>query len=1053
MKQACFTSKKMFKMGLMRRCIRLMKSNCLRTKKSALIVLCWLLCVSAAISQQTVKGVVSDSNGEPMIGATVIIKGTQAGTATGVNGEYSISVKNADAVLEFKFLGYLTQTKTAGNLTNINVVMTEDVKGLDEIVLIGYGSAKRSDLTGSVSSVKIDKLQSGAITSPDAMIQGKAAGVYVNATSGAPGSAINVRIRGTATLNAGSEPLYVVDGIVMETAMEDVGSTMTGGTNSSSTQETQNGLTSINPQDIASIEILKDASATAIYGSRGTNGVVLITTKKGISDKAKITFNSTFDVARISRKTNVLNGTEYASMINEREEEAIYDLNNLGEQYNWQDYMSRDAVTQNYRLSASGKNGKASYYLAGGYINNQGIIKNTGLDQLDMRLNATYDFTEKLKANFKYSTIRRVNNSTTGNDAIGNTYTSLIRQMVTYPPIVKIDEDYEADFLYTPKAWLTDYVDKSIEFRNTLSLGLDYKINDIFTFHLLGGYDNRNKERSRWYGTETYIGASANGQLGIADLLSESLNLEALLNFDKTFATDHHISGTVGITYDKKDIKTKQMVNENFFTEDLGIYGMGYGEISYPVNVGYSNYKLFSTLARAIYSYKEKYLVTLTGRLDGSSKFAPDNRYSFFPSVATAWRVNQEEFMQEIEQISNLKLRIGWGQTGNQAINPFKTQNVYTNGYYSTATAGLSIGMYSDGIANKDLVWETTSQANIGIDLGMFNNKLNLTIEAYNKITSDMLQDIEAALSSGFETITVNKGSIQNRGIELSLDGYILNDKDFSWNLGGNISFNRNKIVDLGLEPSTFGTEEMVAYYGSKVANDGDIQIPANIFIEGQPVGLFWGYATNSIYQDNAEANQYTYGGVVREAGDVRFIDQDDNKIIDASDEVVIGDYNPDFTYGINSTFSYKNLSLNVNFYGSYGNDILNANLAKETSTYYSTNVRKEAYYEAWRSTAPSNTYPRLNYRYQEISDRFIEDGSFLRLGTLTIGYSLPIKKSNLLSSVDLSLTGRNLFVITNYSGYDPEVNSFSNDPTRIGIDWGSYPSTKAVSFGIGITF
>ncbi|MDD4032797.1 MAG: TonB-dependent receptor [Bacteroidales bacterium] len=1011
-----------------------------------------LVSFTSALAQFNIKGTIRDTEGEPLAGVTVLISGTNTAVASNLDGVYSIIAPSPDVEMQFISIGFITQNVRIDNRTLIDVILKEDTQRLDEIVVIGYGTAKRSDLTGSVASVKLSKEQAAIVSSPDVMLRGKAAGVQVTSGNSAPGGAVNVRIRGTATLNGNSEPLYVVDGVIMDSSMEDVGSTMSGGTQGSSTrQEVQNGLTSINPQDIESIEILKDASATAIYGSRGTNGVVLITTKKGSSEKARIIFNSLLDAGSVYEFIPVLSGKEYVDFINEKSSTPVYDGSENLDYVNWQERLTRTAISQQYRISASGTVNKANYYVAGGYLNNQGVVKTTGLNQFDLRANVSYDLTSRLKLTARYNTIRRVNNMTTGTDNMGSLNSSMIRQMVNQPPLLNLD-DLEDEYKYSPEAWLTDYIDKSTEFRNISSIALDYKINDVFTFRIFGGYDNRNKERARWYGKNTYTGATANGQLGIALLQTESINSEAMLYFDKSFG-DHHLSGTVGVTYDYKTSKQYQMVNENFFTEALGIYGMGYGDNSYPNGASYYNYQLFSGLGRLNYSFKNKYLLTVTGRLDGSSRFAKNNRFSLFSSVAGAWRIDKEKFMSGITSVSNLKLRAGWGQTGNQAIDPFSTKDVYTNGYYGTHEGSIMVAMYPGSIANTALVWETTEQTNIGLDISLFSNRFNFSADAYYKVTDGMLQEIDAPLSSGFPTIAVNLGSMSNKGLEFSMDGYIINTNDFSWNIGGNISINRNQIISLGLEPSVFGTQEMVAYLGSNIASDADLATAANIFIEGSPIGMFWGYQTDGIYQNEAEASQYAYSGVARQAGDVRFVDQNGDNEINALDKVVIGNPNPDFTYGMNTTFTYKKLSLNLFFYGSYGNDILNANLIKETSSHTSNNIRREAYIQAWRETAPGNTYPRLGYRFQEVSDRFIEDGSFFRLSSLTFSYRIPFERVNWLNSIDLSITGHNLFTITKYSGYNPEVNSFSNDPTRIGIDFGGYPCTKSVSFGLSLTF
>ena len=1017
--------------------------------------------LSAFVSAQTleISGQITDQYGETVPSVNVTIKGSPSiGTISDVDGNYSLSSVPSDAVVVYSFIGYRDHEESVNGRNVINITLQEESLGLDEIIVVGYGTMKKSDLTGAVTSVRIDDTDASMATSVDKLLQGRAAGVHVSTGNASPGGAISVRIRGSASLTGSNEPLYVIDGVIVDSSMDDVDNIMKGGRQASnSAQEVQNSLTSLSPQDIESIEVLKDASATAIYGSRGTNGVVIITTRKGASEKARINFNATTDIAKVAKKMPMLPGREYMNYINDRNfalgSDSRFDEDDVSEYFDWQNELTQTAVTQTYRLSASARSDRYDYYIAGGYMKNDGVVKTTGLEQLDLRFNAGYQVTDRLRASTTINSIRRENSMTTGTDNIGGVNTSMIRQMILQPTAKRVDEETDETISYSPRAWITDYEDESLETRNTISLGLDYDISKVFKARLFGGYDNRYKQRARWYGPETYTGATTNGQVGLANLRRESINLEALIFFDKTFDSDHRLSGTLGVTYDKSLSERWQMVNEDFFTFVLGINGMGYGETVYPPSTSYSNQSLFSVINRINYAYADKYLLTFTSRLDGSSKFDPKNRYSYFPAFAGAWRADQENFLNEEDWLSNLKLRAGWGKTGNQAISPFQTQNVYRNVLYTTHEGGTMVGMVPGLIANTDLVWESTKQTNIGIDFGVFNNRLSFTAEWYHKKTTDLLQKMEAPLSAGFSTITVNRGSILNEGFEFSLEATPIQKSKFSWNIGGNISFNKNKIVELGLTPGTFGGEEMIAFLGNNIASSADVQYPVNIFIEGEPVGLFWGYKTDGIWQSDEEASKFSYAGVDMQAGDVRFIDKNGDNVIDASDMTIIGDPNPDFTYGLTTNIDYSRFSLNLYFYGSYGNDIFNANLLQQENTYTSTNVRRDAYYDAWSEDNKGNVYPRLGFRLREASDRQVEDGSFLRLGSATLGYRVPIKPGAFISNLNLSVTGRNLFTISGYKGYSPDVNSFATDPMRIGIDWGGYPFIRSIAFGINMTF
>lgn len=1030
------------------------------TKKINLLLVLFLFVCSIATFGQTrvVTGKVTDSSGESLPRVSVIVENSTKGVVTDLDGSFSITLGKGEDVLVFSFIGFESQHVPVENRNIINVVLESELFGLDEVVVVGYGTMRKSDLTGAVTSVRVSETEASMATSVDRLLQGRAAGVHVSTGNASPGGAVSVKIRGGASLTGSNEPIYVIDGIIIDSSTDDVGNIMSGGRQSGNTgQEVQNSLTSLSPQDIESIEILKDASATAIYGSRGTNGVVIITTKKGSSDKAKINFSSTIDISKVAKRMPMLSGEEYVNYINDRNialgSDNRYEDDDIIDYYDWQSELTQTAITQTYRLSAGARSDRYDYYIAGGYMKNDGVVKTTGLEQMDLRFNAGYKLNERLKVSTTLNSIRRENSMTTGTDNIGGVNTSMIRQMILQPTVKHVDDDTDEIISYSPRAWITDYEDKSLETRNTVSLRLDYKFNKVFKGRLFAGYDNRYKQRGRWYGPETYTGAATNGQVGLANLRRESVNLEALIFFDKTFNKTHRLSGTIGTTYDKSLSERWQMVNEDFFSYVLGVNGMGYGEMVYPPSINFSNSSLFSVISRINYAFGDKYLLTFTGRMDGSSKFHPNNRYSIFPAFAGAWRVDQEDFLNSQEWLSNFKLRAGWGQTGNQAISPFQTQNVYRNVLYTVHEGGTMVGMVPGLIANTELVWETTKQTNLGIDFGVFNNRLSLTAEWYNKRTTDLLQQMEAPLSAGFDKITVNRGTILNKGFEFSIDATPIEKGNFSWSVGGNISFNKNLLVELGLAPGTFGDEEMIAFYGNNIASSADVQYPVNIFIEGKPVGLFWGYKTDGIWQNNEDAALYTYAGTAMQAGDVKFVDKNEDNVIDAADMDIIGDPNPDFTYGFTTDFTFKRFSLNFYFYGSYGNDIFNANLLQQENTYSSSNVRKDAYYKAWSEENPTNEYPRLGSRLREATDRQVEDGSFLRLGSVTLGYRVPIKSNKHIESLNLNVTGKNLFTLSGYKGYSPDVNSFATDPMRIGIDWGGYPFIKSIAFGLNVTF
>jgi TonB-linked SusC/RagA family outer membrane protein len=1008
---------------------------------------------------KTITGKVISETGEPLIGVTVVLKGTNTGTSTDAAGNYSIEVPDTGGALIFSYIGFLAREVVIGNAATVHVTMAADAKSLEEVVVVGYGTMRRSDITGAVSSVKFNEKEAAQITSVDKLLQGRSPGVYVNSGSAAPGGAVNVRIRGASSFSGGNEPLYVVDGIIINTASQDVDNSLQAGTNpGNSSQEAQNGLTAINPQDIQSIEILKDASATAIYGSRGANGVVLITTKQGRSGKAQVQFSSSTEVARVSKMMPMLNGHEFAAFRNQTEallgRPPVYNLSKI-EPVDWQKDIFDYGVTTNNRLSISGSNEKSNYYLAAGILNNEGVIPTTGLSQGDVRVNLTHHVSKRFKVSSRTGLIYRRNSMTQSTEQMGSASNSIVRQMLSKAPIydtlavneLELDQDIEG-----PRAWLKDYDDISKEFRVTESITMDYKLSEAFTVSVLGGLDLRFKDRHRWFGKTLGQGRNTNGQLGYSSLKNYTYNTQALLYYNKTYGK-HRLNGTIGATFDKNNLENTWTVNENFWTEDLRIYGLGVGARVYPFTEQFTGSSILSGLARMVYSYNDKYVLTATGRADGTSRFAPGSKWGYFPSMAFAWHAADEAFIKALNLFSTLKPRIGFGMTGNQAVSPYSTLTRYSAAYYAAANETVVVGAAPSLIANKDLKWESSSQVNFGFDMGFWKDRITFTADLYHKKTKDLLQELDIPTSTGFSSIWVNRGSIENRGLELALDG-IIADGALQWTTGANIAFNRNKIADIGLPEGQFGNMRLKAFLGKDVAGGSEFHMPANIFAQGYPMAMFFGYQTKGIYQEtDAAGDPLKLSGVPLKPGDVYFVDQNGDGNINDADKVVIGNPNPKFTYGFTSALSYKRFSLNVFVNGVYGNQIANGNILKIEDTSVGLNITKDAYHQAWTPQQASNPKPRLLYKNGDFTDRILEDGSYLRLGMVTLGYKPNLGDWKWFNGLDLYVTGRNLLTFTHYSGYDPEVNSFTNDPLRTGVDWSSYPNVRSLVFGVNVTF
>ena len=1042
------------------------------------IAVCLVLALSyaavASAQTTTVSGHVTDADGEAVIGATVLIRGTMTGTSTDTDGHYSITIPASvqDRTLQVSIIGYKTQDVPVGSRTVIDVQLESDEELLDEVVVVGYGTLRKSDLTGSVSSVKIDKREAAQIGSLDKMLKGRVAGVQVTTGNAAPGGAVNVKIRGTSSFNGTGEPLYVVDGIILNSSTQDVANPLSG-----TGQEAQNALASINPQDIASMEILKDASATAIYGSMGANGVVLITTKQGSSETPRIEFSNMVDISTPYKYIDVLNYDEFLSYARDLEFDLDIEPGEVLTDRDWQRYTMRNAVSINSRISVSGRSDKSNYYFAGGYLRNNGIIRNTNVQQYDFRANFDHSITKFLKVGTKTTVASRRNLMTQGTEPGGtqnaSRATSMIRQMLGSKPYVsslESDMSDQDDYRGTD-LWLENYDDISDEFRLNGSLYADIRFTDWLSFKTTFGVDYRDKNRSRFYGQ--WLDNGLNGRAGFSELVAFRYNLDNMLNINKSFKGGHRIDAVLGIS-----VSSSENHNTTISAHDFPDYptlefrsdAIQYARTQEP---GYSSdiSRLLSYIARVVYSYKDRYVLTATFRADGSSKFSRENRFSYFPSFSLAWRINKENFMKEADFISDLKLRAGWGQVGNQGLSPYQTLTIYNSmytadpnsNYTSNPNGQFAIGVKPSLMANKDLKWEITEQYNVGLDLGLFDSRFNLTLDLYYKNTKDLLQEISIPKSIGFDTMWINRGSIENKGLEISVDAYPIDLGDFTWNINANISFNRNKIGSIGLPASQHGNIFAPAFEGEEISNTSDyFKMPANIFIEGRPSGLFYGFKTNGLVTQEAidQGLVPKYRGLDLAPGDVWYVDTNGDGNVDDTDKDIIGDPNPDFTYGFSTTFQWKQLSLSLMFDGVYGNQIANGNLLPETNTAplgnNLHNVRTEAYFDAWSESNPDGKYPRLNRtqgQSKDFTDRILEDGSYLRLSSASLGYQFNFPYKSVIKGLNLSFTVRNAFLWSSYRGWDPEVSSFTNSPLKVGVDWSSYPSARTYVFGISMTF
>jgi TonB-linked SusC/RagA family outer membrane protein len=1034
-----------------------------------------LLTCIVAVGQGKIKGKVIDERKETVIGATILEKGTRNGTITDLNGNFSLTVSNPKATLVVSYIGMKTESVALNGKPEVTVVLESTSVTLNEVVAVGYGTMRKSDLTGSISSVKVKDTETIPVVSVDQMLQGKTSGVYVNTASAEPGGTSSVKIRGINSLSGDTEPLYVVDGVAMDNVQ--AGGSAFG---ASYTVQKTNPLAYLSPQDIVSIEVLKDASATAIFGSRGANGVVLVTTKSGTVGATKINITSSLTVASPRKKIEMLSPADYARYRNEialtegkttlpfgmTEDTKPENLKGV----NWQDEVLQTAFSKTTRIAISGGTKTSNYYLSSGYDNNEGLVKNTGFKRADIRFNFNNDISDRVKLNFNISAAQVTSLMTQTTGQGGSLNLSAIRSMLSRNPILTLVpsvETGELAMLNTPTAWVNEYKNDNTEANISSKLGLTFKLNKIFSFEVRGSYAFKQSERFNYY--SRLLADFKSGAVGYSAVRYEGYNIDGLLNFNHAFNKQNRISGVVGVTYSANDARTLTYQATKFADDILNYEAMGDGnEVLTPLKRKRTDQKMNSYLARTTYSLMNRYLLTLSGRVDGSSRFPEGNKFGFFPSVAIAWRAKQETFLKNVDEISNLKVRLGWGQTGNQNFPSYSSQDSYTSDGNTTYNFGGSLTSGRQQVlGNPALIWETSTQLNAGVDLGFWNERVTLSIDLYNKKNTDMIIQRPTIPSLGFiggSNMYVNFGTLENKGVDVSTSLVLVDKKNFKWSVDGNISLYRNKILALGLEPSLLNG--MVSYVGQEINSVGLVlKNPGNIFVEGKPAGLFWGLQTAGIYQNQAQIDKYAvdngmsgkwYLSTTPVPGDIIYVDNKKDGVISPEDYNILGNPNPDFTWGLGTNVTYKKWNLAVAINGVQGKDILNANLNTENlldgSLY---NVRKDAFYGSWRGEGTSNYYTRLGtgLKSNYVTDRLIEDASFVRLSNVTLSYTTTFDKKMFIKDAKLFVTGNNLLTLTKYSGFDPEVDSYAGNGLKIGMDNNSYPASRSVIIGVNLNF
>ena len=1000
-----------------------------------------------------VSGTVVDRNGEPVVGASVVVIGTMKGTITDADGAFYLSSVAKDATLSADLLGYKTVTTQLSGRSRVDIILEDDALALEESVVVGYGQMKKSDLTGSVASVKPEKLTDIPANSIDGLLQGRVAGVQVINSSQDPGASSTIRIRGNSSLNGSNAPLVVIDGFPYGDAGD---------------------LKQINPQDIVSMEVLKDASASAIYGSRGANGVILITTRKAKENNTKIIVRQQTTLSQFASKLNLWRDPVLMAMLsNESNINAgltptyIGAVNANGVYYpsieelkttwttntRWDDIVFRDVpVSDNTTVQVQSSNDRTTFLASANYYRDNGMyIK---------------DYYQKYGGNFSvehkiYDNLRmKASANLTRNKRNNNNGLSYSRNPIF--PVYDENGDYwqySVQDYYHPLALtnLQKNVSTGLDLISFVSLSWD--VLDCLNVSAQLNYKHGESTTDQYFPKKySERGTFNDGYGSINNWKDDNVVADIYATFDKTFGGKHHLTAMAGYSYENYQSRSSFLASKGYVNESLGNENLASGNPeTYSISNGAYKTELVSGMIRLNYAFDNRYLLTFTARADGSSKFGKDNKWAFFPSGAFSWKINEESFLEDAKWLDVLKIRASYGISGNQGISAYQTLSRYGqhkyfhNGAWVTAIgpgyqsgyAGQG-GIYAvwSGIPNTGLKWETTSQVDVGLDFSAFGNRLNVTFDWYDKVTDDLLRERNIAPSAGYDKMWVNDGKIRNRGIELTIDGVFFRNRD--WNVGGTFVFsrNRNEVLSLGnaLEAG-LNTDKRTGmqfeYYGNSMEQ---FRSYTNILAVGQPMYVFYGYQVNGMVQSLAEGLEAGLSGDDALPGEFKYMDiynEDGMATLNEDDRCIIGDPNPDWTASLALNASWKNLDLSLFFNGVFGNDVLNT---KRFGQPDNSPLR-------WTEDNPTNMYPRLNANRQtKLSDWWIEDGSFVRLQTVTLGYILPFRKNDTSKSVRLYVSGDNVFTFSKFGGYDPEVGI-------LGIYYGGYPRLRKWTIGVDFTF
>lgn len=1061
-------------------------------KKSSLSF--WLILLSALISieihaQKTLNivGTVVDEKGESLPGVNVVIKGTSKGTITDFNGKFGLTATSSNDIFVFSYIGYVSREVKADASKPMQIILKEESQSLNEVMVVGYQDVRKKDLTGSVAKANLGDMLKAPVASFDQALAGRVAGVNVSSGEGTPGGTMNIVIRGNNSITQGNGPLYVIDGFPVEDAT--VGA-------------------SINPNDIESIDVLKDASATAIYGARGANGVIIITTRKGVVGAPKVTYDGSYGIQRATRKIPVMDAYEFVRLQNEiytatemvgangyfgtydGKTYTLEDYRNTP-QFDWQDLILTDAPQQSHNISFTGGTTDVRYNASASYFDQDGVVIGSNYNRLQGRLGATIrnkKFNISLTTN--YSNTNQFGSSPSQSSFSG--MNNLFYSVWGYRPVTQPGRDINSlldsandpgvdmlnDYRFNPILSLNNEYRKRNASYNQYNGFVEYEFIKGLKLKISGGYTLDNKRNETFNNSKTRYGSPISSDHVNATLETSErrtwLN-ENILTFQRMFNKVHSLSTMIGMTMQSSSYNLYSVKTINIPNESLGMAGMGQGTPSQAVST-LADWSMLSYLGRVNYNYKSKYYFTASFRADGSSKFPTQNRFGYFPSTSLAWNFMQEKFMRPVLPIvNNGKLRLSWGQTGNNRVEEYEYlaqllisqtgkgsytgTTDYITGIYPFNNVVSTVGTFPSNLPNSSLKWETTGQTNVGVDLGFLDERINFTFDWYNKITSDLLLRATLPFSSGYGSAMKNIGKVQNQGVEFTLNTTNIKTKKFNWTTNFNISFNKNKVLELTENQLTMLTN---GYF--------DQQFTASNYIAkiGYPVGMMYGYIFKGTYKvDEFDYNGATYTlkpGIARytsenntQPGMPRYADLNKDGVIDSNDQTIIGRGDPIHIGGFTNNFEYAGFDLSIFFQWSYGANLLNANRLMFEGYGKKKDLNQFASFaNRWTFDNQTSDMPGVSSSSSNglFSTRVIEDGSYIRLKTVSLGYSLPAKvlKKLKVSKVRAYVTAQNLFTQTNYSGYDPEV-SIRNSALTPGLDFSSYPRAASMNVGINVGF